>query len=132
MASEPYYRSGKICYIEMPSDNIDRSAEFYQSVFGWSVRTRDDGSAAFDDTVGGVSGTWVTGRRPLEAGSLTVHIMVGDADAAANAVVAAGGEIVQPVSPDEPVVYFLFNDPSGNVMGVYEQPGLKEREAAQG
>ena len=48
------YATGKICYIELPATDIARSAEFYQKVFGWSVRKRGDGSTAFDDGVGEV------------------------------------------------------------------------------
>jgi predicted enzyme related to lactoylglutathione lyase len=43
-------------------------------------------------------------------------------------VVAAGGEIAQDIDPASPEVYFLFRDPSGNVMGVYQQPGLAESD----
>src|SRR5690242_16356289 len=77
-ASTPYYRTGKICYIEMPAIDISKSAQFYQQVFGWHVRQRDDGSTAFDDTVGGVSGTWVTGRSPAANPGMIVHIMVAN------------------------------------------------------
>ncbi len=54
--------NGKICYIEMPASDVARSAEFYERVFGWSIRKRGDGSTSFDDTTGEVSGTWVLGR----------------------------------------------------------------------
>jgi predicted enzyme related to lactoylglutathione lyase len=127
--TEPHYRSGKICYIEIPATNIAQSSQFYQRVFGWDVRQRGDGSTAFDDTVHEVSGTWVLGRRPAAEGSLTVHIMVGNAARAADAVVAAGGEIVQPVNPESREIYFLFRDPAGNVLGAYQQQGLAEAEA---
>jgi uncharacterized protein len=52
----PKLTNGKICYLEMPATDIARSAEFYKGVFGWNVRKRGDGSAAFDDTTGEVSG----------------------------------------------------------------------------
>ena len=52
----PTFRSGKICYIEMPASDIAWSAEFYKGVFGWEVRARGDGSTAFDDGVNEVSG----------------------------------------------------------------------------
>jgi len=53
----PTIANGKICYIEMPATDIARSAEFYKGVFGWNIRKRGDGSTAFDDTTGEVSGT---------------------------------------------------------------------------
>jgi uncharacterized protein len=44
--------NGKICYIELPADDIKAAADFYQRVFGSNIRTRGDGSLAFDDGVG--------------------------------------------------------------------------------
>ncbi len=59
----PTLANGKICYIEIPAADIQRSAEFYKRVFGWQIRLRGDGQTAFDDSVGEVSGTWVLGQR---------------------------------------------------------------------
>jgi predicted enzyme related to lactoylglutathione lyase len=123
--TEPKYRTGKICYIEIPAIDIERSAEFYHRAFGWGIRKRGDGAVAFDDTVGEVSGTWVLGRMPSPEPGLLVYIMVANAVRAGEAVVAAGGEIVEPVDPESREVYFRFRDPAGNVLGAYQQPGLE-------
>jgi uncharacterized protein len=58
----PTLGHAKICYLEIPANDIRESAGFYEQVFGWKIRRRGDGSIAFDDGVGEVSGTWVTGR----------------------------------------------------------------------
>jgi predicted enzyme related to lactoylglutathione lyase len=125
------YRTGKICYIEIPATNIRQSAEFYQRAFGWQIRQRGDGAIAFDDTVGGVSGTWVLGRTSAAEPGLMVYIMVASAAAAVEAVVSAGGEVVNPVAPHAREVVATFRDPAGNVMGIYQQPGLAETEARE-
>jgi predicted enzyme related to lactoylglutathione lyase len=117
----PTYGNGKICYIEMPATDVARSSEFYRKVFGWNIRTRGDGAVAFDDGVGQVSGTWVTGRVPAAPG-LLVYIMVDSAAATVDAVVAAGGTIVQPIGADAPEITARFTDPGGNVIGLYQQP----------
>jgi predicted enzyme related to lactoylglutathione lyase len=114
--------NGKICYIEMPALDIRRSAVFYESVFGWKIRQRGDGSTAFDDTTGQVSGTWVTGRTPAESG-LLAYIMVDSVAKTCEAVVANGGEIVQPIGRDAPEITARFRDPGGNVIGLYQEPG---------
>ena len=31
----PTLGNGKVCYIEIPALDINRSAEFYEKVFGW-------------------------------------------------------------------------------------------------
>ena len=118
----PTYGNGKICYVEIPALDIQRSAEFYASAFGWKTRTRGDGSLAFDDGVGQLSGTWVRGRRPMTDAGLLVYIMVDDIESTIGKLRIAGGEIVQPVGADAPEITARFRDPGGNVLGLYQQP----------
>ena len=118
----PTLANGKICYIEMPATDIARSSDFYQRVFGWNIRKRGDGSTAFDDTVGEVSGSWVLGRPPSATPGLLLYIMVDSVAATVDAIVANGGEIVQPIGADAPEITARFRDPAGNVIGLYQQP----------
>lgn len=60
---------------------------------------------------------------------LLVYIMVANAAATTEAIIAAGGEIVQSVNPDEHEIFAFFRDPAGNILGIYQQPGLAETEA---
>jgi uncharacterized protein len=122
MLMPPTLANGKICYIEMPATDIARSAEFYKGVFGWTIRKRGDGSTAFDDTTGEVSGTWVLGRPPAAKPGLLFYIMVDNLAATVDAAVAHGGEIVQPIGADAPELTARFRDPAGNVIGLYQQP----------
>ena len=118
----PTLANGKICYIEMPATDIPRSADFYKRVFGWNVRKRGDGSTAFDDTTGEVSGTWVLGRPPSGKPGLLFYIMVDSVTATVDTVVANGGEIAQPIGADAPEITARFRDPAGNVIGLYQNP----------
>jgi predicted enzyme related to lactoylglutathione lyase len=126
----PIYASGKICYIEIPAIDVQRSAGFYHAAFGWQLRTHPDGSVAFDDTVGQVSGMWVTGRKPIGEAGLIVSIMVSDAAASCNAIVAAGGRIVRPVDPNASEITAWFLDPVGNLFGIYQEAALAAVDAA--
>jgi predicted enzyme related to lactoylglutathione lyase len=119
----PTYSNGKICYVEIPALDIRRSSEFYAQVFGWEIRRRGNGSIAFNDTAGEVSGTWVLGRPPASQPGLLFYIMVDRVDATLEVVVAHGGEIVQPIGADAPEITARFRDPGGNVIGLYQQPG---------
>ncbi|MGP0111117.1 MAG: VOC family protein [Acidimicrobiales bacterium] len=56
--------------------------------------------------------------------------MVGNARAAAERVVEAGGSIVLPPDQYGSEVLATFLDPAGNLMGIYQQPGLAEAESA--
>lgn len=116
------YGNGKICYLEMPTTDIARSSQFYKQVFGWNIRKRGDGAIAFDDGVGQVSGTWVTGRPPADKPGLLFYIMVDSVAKSVEAVKTAGGEIVQPIGADAPEITARFRDPGGNVVGLYQEP----------
>ena len=118
----PNNTHGKICYVQIPATDVERSAAFYQQVFGWSIRRRDDDVVAFDDGLGEVSGQWVTGRPPSTEPGLLLYIMVDDAAKSVESVTAAGGEIVQPIGGDAPEITARFLDPGGNVVGLYEEP----------
>jgi predicted enzyme related to lactoylglutathione lyase len=117
----PTLANGKICYVEIPATDIQRSASFYEKVFGWRLRKRGDGAIAFDDGVGQVSGTWVTGRPPATPG-LLIYIMVDSVAATLVTLAANGGEVVQPIGADAPEITARFRDPAGNVIGLYQQP----------
>lgn len=118
-------RNGKICYIEMPTSDVSRSADFYAKVFGWHIRRRGDGATAFDDTTGEVSGAWRLDRPPSGSPGVLIYIMVDSVAAACDAVVANGGEIVQPIGADAPEITARFRDPGGNVLGLYQNPPPK-------
>ena len=118
----PTLGNGKVCYIEIPAADVRRSAEFYEKVFGWRIRQRDDGSIAFDDAVGEVSGTWVLGRPPATSPGLLIYIMVDSVAAMIDSVIAHGGELVQPSGADAPEITARFRDPAGNVLGLYQEP----------
>jgi predicted enzyme related to lactoylglutathione lyase len=118
----PTFANGKICYIEMPAVDVNRSSKFYEEVFGWRIRQRNDGSIAFDDGVGEVSGTWILERPAATSPGLMIYIMVDSVAATIDAVLAHGGELVQPVGVDAPEITARFRDPGGNVLGLYQQP----------
>jgi len=123
MAKEgPTISNGKICYIEMPATDIERSATFYRTVFGWNVRKRGDGATAFDDTVNEVSGSWVLNRKPMTEVGLLFYIMVDSVEQTIEKLLANGGKLVQPVGMDAPEITARFSDPAGNIIGLYQEP----------
>jgi predicted enzyme related to lactoylglutathione lyase len=120
--TNPTLGNGKICYVEIPALDIDSSVKFYEAVFGWHTRRRSDGSIAFDDGVGQVSGTWVTGRPASDQVGILIYIMVDSAEATVATIVANGCEIVQPIGMDAPEITARFRDPGGNILGLYQEP----------
>jgi uncharacterized protein len=120
--NRPTIGNGKICYIQVPAINIESSAAFYKEVFSWNIRRRDNGTTAFDDTTGEVSGQFVTGRKASNEPGLLIYIMVDSVAQAMESVVANGGQVVQPIGMDAPEITARFTDPAGNVLGLYQEP----------
>src|SRR5204863_6077169 len=114
--------NGKVCYLELPATDVEASAAFYEGVFGWNIRQRGDGSTAFDDTTGQVSGAWLTGRPPATEPGVLFYVMVDNAVATVDAVTEHGGEIVQPIGLDPGEITARFRDPGGNIVGIYQEP----------
>jgi len=115
---------GKICYVELPARDVQAAAEFYRRVFGWNIRQRDNGETSFDDSVGEVSGLWDPNRTAVENPGMIVSIMVRDAMVTAGQITRAGGTIVDAPDPAQAEVHGTFRDPAGNLLSIYQQPGL--------
>ena len=115
---------GKICYLEIPANTAEASADFYSSIFGWKVRRRGDGELAFDDP-SGVSGTWVkeADRTPDE--QTRTYIMVDSIAETLKRIEDQGGRVKVPRKEIAPGMgaFAIFIDPVGNEFGLYEEPG---------
>jgi len=114
---------GKICYVEIPAADIDRSVAFYTAVFGWEIRTRGDGAKAFNDATGAVSGSWVKGRQPSKDAGVLTYVMCDSIEATLKKIAAAGGQAVTPFTSIGPAsdAFATFRDPAGNLFGLYQQ-----------
>jgi predicted enzyme related to lactoylglutathione lyase len=121
----PTLGHGKVCYLEMPATDVARSAQFYEEVFGWRTQRRADGTITFTDAVGQVSGVWVTGVQPASSVGILIYIMVDDAVATLEKLVAHGGEISQPIGAHLPEITARFRDPAGNLLGLYQNRGAQ-------
>ena len=115
---------GKICYIEIPAEDVEASAAFYSKIFGWSVRTRGDGARAFDDATGAVSGTWVREQSPNNSARMLTYIMVDSISDTSREILSAGGRVVKPYTAigSSGGAFAIFQDPAGNQLGLYEEP----------
>jgi len=122
LKKHPTTGNGKICYLEIPANDIMSSATFYKKVFGWHIRERSDGKIAFDDGVNEVSGTWIQGKNPANDTGILIYIMVDNVSSMLKSIVSHGGKIIQPVGLDDPEITARFSDPYGNVLGLYQEP----------
>jgi predicted enzyme related to lactoylglutathione lyase len=123
------YRCGRrprpsFCYLQIPAVDLEASAAFYASVFGWNIRRHSDGHPSFDDAAGNISGAWVTGRPPSREPGLLPYIWVDDIAASLERIAKHGGEVVETAHPDNPGStsnIATFRDPAGNVLGLYQE-----------
>jgi predicted enzyme related to lactoylglutathione lyase len=113
---------GEIRYLQIPAADVEASAGFYETVFGWGTRENRDGERAFDDPSGHVSGTWVLGRTPAREPGVLVWVLVDSVEVTLEKITKAGGEVVSPISPQhEGEAVAAFRDPAGNVLGIFHQ-----------
>ena len=119
---------GKICYIEIPALDVERSADFYEKVFGWRIKGRAAAWADFEDSAGQVSGRLARARIAHESPGFLIHIMVEDAEAAVAAALGEGGEIVRPIALRRAPFIARIRDPAGNLIGLYEKVDNRTRE----
>ena len=122
MQNTPARSNGKICYLEIPTQDIEQSATFYHRIFDWHIQKRGNGLTTFDDSVGQVSGRWVLNRPATSTIGLLVYIMVDDVTQTLEKIKAAGGNVVQEIGADAPEITARFSDPTGNILGLYQEP----------
>lgn len=109
-------------YFEFAVDDLERAKTFYAAALGWSFNDYGPGYAGIRDPrregeeLGGLSGEPVANRGE---GTLAL-LRTADADAALERVVAAGATIHTPMYDFPGGRRFLFRDPFGNVLGIYE------------
>ena len=124
MSVEPRLaRHGHVSYLEIPAVDIERSADFYESVLGWQIHRGQSGHISFDDRSGDLIGRWVTGRVPSREPGLLPYIYVDRIDDVVQRVEKQGGEIVKAPYPEGDLRVATFRDPAGNLMGIWEEAG---------
>lgn len=119
-----FLRRPRFCYIEIPALDAQRSATFYEKVFGWNIRHRDTDRPSFDDATGDISGAFVTGRSVSRVPGLLPYIWVDDIDATLKRAVENGAVILESPHPDHPggTCYIAtFHDLAGNLIGLYQE-----------
>ena len=113
----------KINYIEFASTDIERTKQFYGTVFGWSFK---DWGPAYIDCNATSSGVAVGFYKadPHDAQPKTAPLVVlysANLEATEAAVVAAGGSIVVPIFEFPGGRRFHFCDEVGNGLGVWSE-----------
>jgi predicted enzyme related to lactoylglutathione lyase len=113
----------KINYIEFYTGDIERTKQFYSSVFGWSFK---DWGPEYIDCSPADSGLAIgfakveQHERPGKFSPLVV-LYSSDLKATGDAIVAAGGTIEVPTFEFPGGRRFHFSDGAGNIFGVWSE-----------
>ena len=111
-----------IDYVELAVDDLRQAKSFYAAALGWAFNDYgDDYAGIYDPTTPGHE---FGGLNPHAASSRGDGVLAlarsEDADAAVASVLAAGGRVVTELHDYPGGRRFMFADPWGNVLGVYE------------
>jgi hypothetical protein len=118
--SDGVFRPGGISYLLIPSDDPQRSAAFYETVFGWRL-SGDPARPSFEDGSGHVIGHFVAGAAVAGEAGVRPYVFVESVDETLAKVVAQGGEVVEAPYPEGDLWVATFRDPAGNVVGAWQQ-----------
>ena len=114
------FRSAGISYLRIPANDPQRTATFYQSVFGWTVDTnRPDPS--FEDGTGHVIGHFMPDLLVAGEAGVRPYIYVESLDEALEKISVHGGAVVTTPYPEGDLWVATFRDPAGNVLGVWQR-----------
>jgi predicted enzyme related to lactoylglutathione lyase len=113
-------RHGHVSYLEIPAVDKEKSAAFYEAVFGWQIHRRDSGRISFEDRSGDLIGAWETGLKVSREAGLLPFIYVDRIDDIVQRILTQKSEIVKPPYPEGDLWVATFRDPAGNLMGIWQ------------
>ncbi len=124
--SESQPRYGNICYIEIPAPDLEKASSFYTNVFGWKIQDSDLGKAAYamfqaGDMMGGLDS-----RKEVSGHGVLLYLQVENIPLQLQAIQKAGGKVVMERTQviegsDQYGFAATFNDPHGNLLGLWAQ-----------
>jgi predicted enzyme related to lactoylglutathione lyase len=112
--------ANKVAWFEVVGSDGQKLRDFYGDIFGWSFQLGDDPSMDYgmtnpsDTGIGGGVGTSPASPHAM------FYVEVDDPQETLDRIVAAGGEVVMPVTELPMVTFAQFKDPEGNVVGLFK------------
>lgn len=110
---------GKLSYVQIPAVDVDASAAFYTSVFGWTASGNAE-HRSFTDASGQLIGAFtreVAAAR--EPGVLPYIYVNAPIEETVARIKAAGGTIARAPYDEGSLRVATFRDPAGNIIGIW-------------
>lgn len=116
--------TGKINYIEIPSQDLEATKRFFADAFGWSFVDYGPEYVAIENA--GLDGGFFKSDRvaTTSKGSVLVVLYSTDLEASLERVKLSGGAIVQAIFPFPGGHRFHFTDPNGNEYAVWSDQNV--------
>lgn len=120
----------RVVHFEVYADDVDRAANFYGDVFGWTVNKMElEGGAVYwlidtgNEPAEGINGGMMP--RPSSEAITTVILDVPSVDEYVDKITAGGGTVTVPKFAVPGVGYAAyFMDTEGNSFGIFEDNNL--------
>jgi predicted enzyme related to lactoylglutathione lyase len=114
----------RIIHFELPADNPERAAEFYENVFGWQFQKWEGPQEYWLITTGPKDQPGINGglmRRQYPGAGTCNTVDVASVDGAVTTITKHGGKNVVPKMAIPGVGYLAYcSDPEGNVFGLMQ------------
>ena len=108
-------------YVEISVTDLARAREFYGQAFGWRFNDYGPDYAGIQARRRRRRGRWPRRRpRPPARAASSALLRSDDLDASVAAVESAGGSVVEAPYDYPGGRRFIFGDPDGNMLGVYQ------------
>jgi predicted enzyme related to lactoylglutathione lyase len=107
---------GQLCYLQIPANDVWQSAQFYATVFGWSIEHPYPSFVA-----PGLIGQWVDDRPPAPDAGPLAWLNVDHIDTTLDLIAQSGGSVLEGPRLDDGVRWLATaRDPAGNTIGVVQ------------
>jgi uncharacterized protein len=114
------FRVAGVSYLRIPAGDPQRSAAFYEAVFGWTVDS-DRQHPSFEDGTGHVIGHFMADQPVAGEAGVRPYVFVQSVDATLDEITARGGDVVTAPYPEGNLRVATFRDPAGNEIGLWQR-----------
>lgn len=133
--AKPDVGAGRVAWFDVTTEDIAKSREFYEKLFGWKFTSIEGTDLAVEIVAGDVAiGTLRRAEGTISAFNGVVYIQVADLPASCKLAKELGAKIPPgfPFDLDEGRgAIGLFTDPSGHPMGMYSRTPLAASKPAK-
>ena len=109
-----------VVHVEIPAANVEAAGKFYQDLLGWKLQHDPALNYTQWEAGDGTGGGFPAVSDESPAGHVLVYIHSDDIETDLKNVEKLGGRVIHPKTEISQIGWFgLFQDPTGNVLGLY-------------